>query len=139
MLNKFLFASLLVTTTSVFANDPAQSAIMKDDDKATVLAMDKQTWLYAAAAPKGLTKVREFHDMGDAGVQQLDYVVNCATGKLALASFKVLTAMNPGAGRATEPNVDSVSFYKPVIQHDINITENVCGSSLASNANARVN
>jgi hypothetical protein len=135
MLNKFLFASLLVTTTSVFANDPAQSAIMKDDDK----AMDKQTWLYAAAAPKGLTKVREFHDMGAAGVQQLDYVVNCATGKLALASFKVLTAMNPGTGRATEPSVDSVSFYKPVIQHDINITENVCGSSLASNAKARVN
>ena len=139
MFNKVLFVSLLVTTTAVLADEPSQSAIIKDQDKSVTLAMGKNTWSYMAAAPKGLTKVREFYDMGDAGVQQLDYVVNCTTGKLALASFKVLSAMTLNAGRATEPSIESVSFYKPVIQHDINITESVCGSALASNASLRVN
>ena len=130
---------MLVTTTAVFADETAQSALIKDSDRSMTLAMEKNSWTYVAAAPKGLTKVREFYDMGEAGVQQLDYVVNCSSGNLALASFKVLTALNLNAGRPSEPSIESVSFYKPVIQHDINITQSVCGSSLASNSSARIN
>lgn len=139
MLSRLFIVSLLAATTVVSAAESVQSAIIKDEDKPQILAMDNKTWSYTAAASQGLTKVREFHDMGDAGVQQLDYVANCTTGKLALASFKVLKAMNSDVGLTPEPGIDSLSFYKPVIQHDINITERVCGGRLASNSSARVN
>ena len=69
--------------------------------------------------------------MGDAGVQQIDYVVNCSNRKLSMADFKVLTAMSPQNKQTTERELADLSFYQPVIQHDINIVENVCGGKLA--------
>ena len=139
MLNKFIAASLLLTTSTVWSGSINESAVMKDDEKTITLAMDKDSWSYAAAAPKGMSKVREFHDMGATGVQQIDYVVNCTNGMLALASFKVLTAMTGDAGAPTAPSIDSVAFYKPVIQHDMRIVENICGSRMASSSTNRMN
>jgi hypothetical protein len=139
MLNKIVATTLLAVSATVFAGASGDSAVIGDSDKIITLAMDTNTWSYAAAAPKGLSKVREFHDMGAAGVQQIDYVVNCTTGKLALASFKVLTAMSSDVGQAAEPTIGSVSYYKPVIQHDMKILENVCGSSMAAVASQQMN
>jgi hypothetical protein len=138
MLKKVTLASALLISTVSYAASQGESAIIKDSDQTITLAMDKNSWSYAAAATKGMSKVREFYDMGAAGVQQLDYVVNCTNGKLALASFKVLTAMSSDIGAATEPSIGSVSFYKPVIQHDLNIVDNVCGSRMASTAAAQI-
>ncbi len=126
-------------SSSAISASQVDSAVIKDTEQTTTLALNKNSWSYMAAGAKGMSKVREFYDMGDAGVQQLDYVVNSSNGKLALASFKVLTAMSSDMGASTEPSFNSVSFYKPVIQHDMNIVENVCGSRIASTAAAQAN
>jgi len=41
---------------------------------------------------KGLFNVRELHDMGSSGVQQIDYLVNCTNQTLALTGFAVITS-----------------------------------------------
>ena len=139
MFKAIIATTVLATTASAFAAGAADSAVIKDNEPIITLAMDQSTWSYVAAAQKGMSKVREFHDMGVAGVQQLDYVVSCTNGKLALASFKVLTAMAPDIGEATEPSIGALSFYQPVIQHDKNIVDNVCGSRMAAATAATLN
>ena len=137
---KSIFAVVLFATSiNATAAGLDDSAVIKDNEGFSTLAMGQNTWSYVAASKKGMSKVREFYDMGDAGVQQLDYVVNCTNEKLALASFKVLTTMNTGEGHAAAPSFGSVSFYKPVIQHDMNIVDNVCGSRVASTAAIQTN
>jgi hypothetical protein len=68
--------------------------------------------------------------MGDLGVQQIDYVVSCADQKLSLAGFKVLTTMSSKSDDAGNKNIADLSFYTPVIQHDINIVSKVCSDQM---------
>jgi hypothetical protein len=77
--------------------------------------------------------------MGDAGVQQIDYVVNCSNRKLSMADFKVLKGMATQNTKDSERVVAELSFYQPVIQHDINIVDNVCGGKLAMGKVSSVN
>ena len=115
---------------------------MKDDEKTITLAMDKDSWSYAAAAPKGMSKVREFHDMGATGVQQIDYVVNCSANTMALADFAVMTAQGRLPVAASDATLNTLSFYKPVIEHDQKIAANTCSKqtlALDKNANPSVN
>jgi len=100
----------------------------------------ENTWAVVAAnSSKGLTKLREFHDMGEAGVQQIDYVVNCSNRKLSMANFQVLTQMNAKTIDVAERSLSELKFYQPVIQHDINTVDNVCGGRLAMNKVRAVN
>jgi len=68
--------------------------------------------------------------MGNLGVQQIDYVVSCVDQKLSLAGFKVLTSMSSKSDNGSDKNIDDLSFYTPVIQHDINIVSKVCSDEM---------
>ncbi len=71
--------------------------------------------------------------------ERIDYVVNCSNRKLSMADFKVLTGMSAQTTPTTDRGVAELSFYQPVIQHDINIVENVCGGKLAMGKASSVN
>lgn len=140
MVKTFVFAAALASTSIAFATNAQNAAVISDKDEIITVTVANNTWAVVATnSNKGLTKLREFHDMGDAGVQQIDYVVNCNNRKLSMADFKVLTAMSPQNKQTTEREVADLSFYQPVIQHDINIVENVCGGKLAMGRATSVN
>ena len=140
MVKNLVFAAALASTSIAFATNAQNAAVISDKDEIITVTVADNTWAVVATnSTKGLTKLREFHDMGDAGVQQIDYVVNCSNRKLSMADFKVLTAMSPQNKQTTEREVADLSFYQPVIQHDINIVENVCGGKLAMGKSTSVN
>ncbi len=140
MVKNLVLAAALASTSIAFANNAQNAAVISDKDEIITVTVADNTWAVVATnSTKGLTKLREFHDMGDAGVQQIDYVVNCNNRKLSMADFKVLTAMSPQNKQTTEREVADLSFYQPVIQHDINIVENVCGGKLAMGKATSVN
>jgi hypothetical protein len=99
-------------TNTAFATDTA--AI---HNHLTIAAIDQQ---------KGLFNVRELHDMGSSGVQQIDYVVNCSNQTLALAGFGVMTSKGRLTSNSLAATSANLSFYKPMIEHDQKITINVC-------------
>jgi hypothetical protein len=134
MFNNYALIAGLFFSNVVFAanND---SVIVSDKESTYIVASSKDTWsVVAANTIKGFTKVREFHDMGKSGVQQIDYVVNCADQTLALADFSVLTATGRLPVRAAETTFTNLSFYKPMIDHDRAITNNACDKRLAMNS-----
>lgn len=131
-----LIASLFLTNLALAA-DANQTALVTDSENAVMIATASNTWsMVAMNNTAGLTKVREFHDMGESGVQQIDYVVNCADSTLALAGFSVLTSLGAVPARSVEPTFSELSFYKPVIQHDQSIANNVCDKRMAMNVDS---
>jgi hypothetical protein len=129
-----LIAGLFLANLA-FAADANNTAVVTDSENAVMIATAANTWsVVAMNTNTGLTKVREFHDMGDSGVQQIDYVVNCADSTLALAGFTVLTSVGAVPARSVEPTFSELSFYTPVIQHDQSIANNVCDKRMAMNA-----
>ncbi len=139
MLKKIAFVSILGLST-ISAAHAGNAASITEKDVVAVVAMAENTWTIAAVdSKKNLTKLREFHDVGERGVQQIDYVVSCANGQLALAGFNLLTAVAYKSDRTAEPTYADLSFYKPVIQHDITIVDNVCGGRLAMLGGSAVN
>ena len=116
MITKFALLTGLILTNTAFATDTA--AI---HNHLTIAAVDQQ---------KGLFNVRELHDMGSSGVQQIDYVVNCSNQTLALAGFAVVTSKGRLTSNASPTTSSTLSFYKPVIEHDQRIASNVCGNLL---------
>jgi hypothetical protein len=122
MITKFALLSGLILTNTAFATDTA--AI---HNNLTIAAVDQQ---------KGLFNVRELHDMGSSGVQQIDYVVNCSNQTLALAGFAVVTSKGRLTSNAPPTTSATLSFYKPLIEHDQRIGSNVCGNLLRMNTSA---
>jgi len=140
MVKNIVFAAALVSTSIAFAGNSQNAAVISDKDEIMTVVVAENTWAVVAAnSSKGFTKLREFHDMGDAGVQQIDYVVNCSNRKLSMADFKVLTGMSAKNTQDNDRSISELSFYKPVIQHDINIVDNVCGGKLAMGKASSVN
>ncbi len=140
MVKNIVFAAALVSTSIAFAGNSQNAAVISDKDEIMTVVVAENTWAVVAAnSSKGFTKLREFHDMGDAGVQQIDYVVNCSNRKLSMADFKVLTGMSAKNTQDNDRSIAELSFYKPVIQHDINIVDNVCGGKLAMGKASSVN
>jgi len=111
-------AGLILTGTAFAAETPAIHQGL------SIAAIDKQ---------KGLFNVRELHDMGKSGVQQIDYVVDCSNRTLALTGFAVLTAQGRLTSNMPTASSDSPSFYKPVIEHDQRIATSVCGNLITMN------
>jgi hypothetical protein len=131
MFNKAILSILLVTSSAVFAAPATNSAAIVDGEKVASLDISNNNWaIVANNSINGKTKLREFYDMGDLGVQQIDYVVSCADQKLSLAGFKVLTTMSSKSDDAGNKNIADLSFYTPVIQHDINIVSKVCSDQM---------
>ena len=140
MINKIALIAGLFLANAAFAANQDNTAVISDKDNAVMIATDKNTWsMVAMNANQGLTKVREFHEMGDSGVQQIDYVVNCSNQTLALAAFVVITSTGTMPARSVEPTFAELSFYKPVISHDSNITANACENRVAMNGSTNAN
>ena len=134
MIRNIALIAGLVLTQAAFAAGKDNSAVVSDKENAVMIASAKDTWsVVAMDNTKGLTKVREFHDMGASGVQQIDYVVNCTDNTLALAGFSVLTEKGRLPVRVVEPTFAELSFYTPMIDHDKNIANNICEKRLAMN------
>ena len=122
MISKFIFAAGLLLTNLAFATD--------DSLGKTHLS------IAAISVDKGLFNVREMHDMGKDGTQQIDYVIDCSKQTMALAGFSIiskngkLTSTVPGSSPST------LTFYRPVIDHDKKITQNTCIKLLTMNSAA---
>lgn len=130
MLNKIVFAAALISSSTVFAASSNNTAVISDNEKFTIVADAGKNWAIAATSQtNGLTKLREFYDMGDLGVQQIDYVVNCADQKLSLAGFTVLPTAVVQSEKSNDRTLADLSFYTPVIQHDKNILNSVCNDN----------
>ena len=132
-MNKFItmLACLVVSSVTSAATSNATSF---DKDPDILLASNDKTWSYAAYSPNGLANVREFHDMGKSGVQQIDYVVNCKSQTMAMSSFQILLGYESKPLVYVSPETQPLSFYKPVIDHDLKIASNACGNQLALNS-----
>ena len=131
MFNKAILTLLLATSSAAFAAPATNSAAIVDGEKVAALDISINNWaIVANNSINGKTKIREFYDMGNLGVQQIDYVVSCADQKLSLAGFKVLTGMSSKTDNQSEKNIADLTFYKPYIQHDINIVSKVCSDEM---------
>jgi hypothetical protein len=126
-----LLACLVVSSVASAATSTAASSFDKDPD--ILLASNDTTWSYAAFNPNGMTNVREFHDMGKSGVQQIDYVVNCTNQTMAMSGFQILVGYDSAPLGYVAPKTQALTFYKPVIDHDLKIASNVCGNQMALN------
>ena len=133
-MNKFitLLACLVVSSVTTAATSNAPSSFDKDPD--ILLASNDKTWSYAAYNSNGLANVREFHDMGKSGVQQIDYVVNCSNQTMAMSGFQILVGFDSEPLGYVAPKSQPLAFYKPAIDHDLKISNNACGNQLAYNS-----
>lgn len=127
---KKLSPLLIVLTLPVlaFAGDINRTAAMSDLEPTQMNEGNKFNWYVVAVNEyKGINKIRKFHEMCNSGVQQIDYVVNCTNNTMAMADFAVLTPQGRQPLMASTATVDMLSFYKPVIDHDVKIADSVCG------------
>ena len=122
MIYKFALLTGLVLTNTVFATETASTL-----DPLTIAAINDQ---------KGLFNVRELHDMGVSGVQEIDYVVNCSNQTIALSGFALMTAKGRLTSIESVSKSTSLSFYKPVIDHDQKIANSVCNNLVTMNSSA---
>jgi hypothetical protein len=120
MITKFALLTALVLTNTAYAADSAAV-----HNHLTIAAIDQQ---------KGLFNVRELHDMGASGIQQIDYVVNCFNQSMALAGFAVITPKGRLTSNTPSTSSATLSFYKPVIEHDQRIASSVCGNLVTMNS-----
>jgi hypothetical protein len=132
-----VLACLIVSSFASAATSTMPSHFEKDPD--VLLASNDRTWSYAAFDSKALVNVREFHDMGQSGVQQIDYVVNCSKQTMAMAGFQVLKGHDIASVGFIAPQTQQLSFYKPVIDHDLKIASNVCEKQVAMNNSGATN
>jgi hypothetical protein len=140
MFNKFAFVVGLVLANSAFAAGSDNVAVVTDKDDVMMVAAVGNTWsVVAMDNTNGMSKVRKFFDLGENGVQQIDYVVNCADQSVALAGFAVLKTADTNHARLTEPNYDDLTFYKPKLDIDRNIANNVCDKRVAMSNNGSTN
>jgi len=127
-----LLACLIVSSITSAATSSMPSHIEKDPD--VLLASNDRTWSYAGFNSQALVSVREFHDMGQSGVQQIDYLVNCNNQTMAMVSFQVLKGFEIASVGYVAPKTQQLNFYKPVIDHDLKIASNVCEKQVALNS-----
>lgn len=126
-----ILACLFVSSLASAATSTVPAYFEKDPD--ILLASNDRTWSYAGFGSKAMVNVREFHDMGQSGVQQIDYLVNCSNQTMAMVSFQVLKGFDIASVGYLAPQNQNVSFYKPVIEHDLKIATNVCEKQVAMN------
>ena len=134
MTTKFAFlASLFISTAASATSVQTDRALVQEPS--ILLAMNNTTWSFVAPSnSQGLTNVREFHDMGASGVQQIDYVVNCANQTMAMSGFQILKGPGIEPVGFVAPKTQKLSFYKPAIDHDKQIASNTCNKQVAMNS-----
>ena len=133
MTTKFAFLACLFISTAASATS-VQTDRALVQEPSILLAMNNTTWSFVApSSSQGLTNVREFHDMGASGVQQIDYVVNCANQTMAMSSFQILTGPDSKPAGFVASKRQKLSFYVPAIDHDKKIASNTCNKLVAMN------
>lgn len=120
MIYKFAFLTGLALTSTVYAVESAPV-----HDSLTIAAINNQ---------KGLFNVRELHHMGVSGFQEIDYVVNCSNQTIALAGFALITEKGRLTSNESVSKSTSLSFYKPLIDHDQKIANSVCNNQVTLNS-----
>ena len=133
MTTKFAFLACLFISTAASATS-VQTDRALVQEPSILLAMNNTTWSFVApSSSQGLTNVREFHDMGASGVQQIDYVVNCSNQTMAMSSFQILTGPDSKPAGFVASKRQKLSFYVPAIDHDKKIASNTCNKLVAMN------
>ena len=112
MISKFIFTVGLLLTNLAFATDNALGKIHLS--------------IAAITLDKGLFLVREMHDMGKDGTQQIDYVIDYSKQTMALAGFTVISTNGKLTSTVPGFSPSTLAFYRPVIDHDKKITQNTC-------------
>ena len=127
VLKKIFFSLVLMSSSPSFAGASNDSVVILDDDKVHKVSVAENNWIIVETKPiNGMTRLRDFHDMGALGLQQIDYVVNCGNQRLALAGFAEVSTGDAKHNILNNKNYTELSFYRPVIQHDKNIIDSVC-------------
>lgn len=126
-----ILACLIVSSFATAATSTVPAQFEKDPD--ILLASNDRTWSYAGFGSKAFVSVREFHDMGKSGVQQIDYLVNCSNQTMAMVGFQILKGFDIASVGYLAPQNQKLSFYKPVIDHDLKIASSVCEKQVAMN------
>ena len=128
MVSRLLYLSILLSCFSVGASEPFKQTNFRSIQNSLTVATFKNS--------SDLFSVRELHDMGSSGIQQIDYVVNCANQTLALVGFAVLRTSRRLTSISPESNARTPSFYAPQIEHDQRIVRNVCGAAINQKADS---
>jgi hypothetical protein len=127
ILKKIIFSLALIVSSTAFTATSDELAMLLDTDKVTKVTVAENNWIILENNPiNGMTRLRDFHDMGALGLQQIDYVVNCANKRLALAGFAEVPTEDAKYHILNNQNYTELSFYRPVIQHDKNIIDFAC-------------
>jgi hypothetical protein len=139
MFRHILVVTTLIASSTVLANASDEQATISANEPVITLAASNNSWtVISMESNRGISKVRKFFDMGASGVQQIDYVVNCANNSVALAGFSILkSSENVPAGPMASPSYDDLSFYTPKLDIDRNVANTACDKRLAmSNSNS---
>ena len=133
-------SSLLVATASIAAGADQQATLTDNEPVMMVAAVGNSWTVISMENNKQMSKVRKFFDMGANGVQQIDYVVNCANKSVALAAFQVLKSSgNAPSGPMNVPSFDDLSFYTPKLDIDRNVANTACDKRLAQSETIQTN
>ena len=126
MISKFVVLTTLTLSNTAFASESIQS-IHQDSTQDTLV-------VFAINEKIGTFHVRDSHDMGISGVQQIDYIVNCENKTMALVNFAVQTAKGRLTSNKPEDHSADITFYKPKYEHDQRISNNVCNKLVTFNS-----
>ena len=134
MTTKYAFlACLLISSAATAMTGQSNSELIHEPT--ILLAKNHTTWSFVAPTNShGLTKVREFHDMGTSGIQQIDYVVDCTNQIMAMSGFQIFTSPDSKPVGFVAPKTQKLSFYAPAIDHDKQIASNACKKLVAINS-----
>ncbi len=141
MFRHILALTVLIASNATMANASDNQATISDNEPVMLLATSANSWtVISMESKREMSKVRKFFDMGVAGVQQIDYVVNCANKSVALAGFSVLkSSENAPAGPMAVSSYDDLSFYTPKLDIDRNVANTACDKRLAMSNNVSAN
>ena len=133
MFRTLIAVSTLLAASLSMAAGVEEQATMTDNEPVMLVAAAGNTWtIISMENSKKMSKVRKFFDMGANGVQQIDYVVNCANKSVALAGFQVLkSSQDLPSGPMNVVSYDDLSFYTPKLDIDRNVANTACDKRLA--------
>ncbi len=133
MFRHILAAAAFLASNTVLASTIDEQATIADNEPVMLLAASGNNWtVISMESGREMSKVRKFFDMGASGVQQIDYVVNCANKSVALAGFSILgSSENAPSGPISTPSYDDLSFYVPKLDIDRNVANTACDKRLA--------
>lgn len=141
MFRHILALTIVIASNAALANASDNQATILDNEPVMLVAASTNSWtVISMESNREMSKVRKFFDMGANGVQQIDYVVNCANKSVALAGFSVLkSSENAPSGPMSVPSYDDLSFYTPKLDIDRNVANTACDKRLAMSKNTSTN